>query len=434
MDQVLWQFPLATLPRYLFISLAVMVIWGYRIRKFWFRTLILCIIGSLVAAFAHQLHNETLRISIEALSVFILLRLILMPTWGEAFRIWIYYVFFAIIYYIATAVFAINFLSVSVSQLVLTPKYWPASTLPGALCSILAAFLLRPLQSRLTIMIRDAGKNRRELISLGAAMAIQLIILLGMLTQMVTNYSTSKNNLETTTLIMSAFVIIGTSIIAVVQAIRMSRRSTMIATQNAITDNITELLNSVRGERHDFANHLQIMYGLAQTERYEELADYLSQLVKQTNRYNEILKLGNPIIAALINAKLVQANARGIVVDIHVNSSFQGYEETAMDIARILGNLMDNAMDAADSQSDDAWMRVDVGERDESLIIKVANPCDTRSLKGKDLFQAGYTTKNGNHSGLGLYVCHQLAQNMGGSLEYQLKNGIICFILSVPKK
>ena len=82
-----------------------------------------------------------------------------------------------------------------------------------------------------------------------------------------------------------------------------------------------ERLNSdLRAQRHDYLNHLQVVYGLMELEEYDELKTYLAPIYKGMMKTGKALKTRNPAVNALLRAKMEEAESKGIDFYVEVSS------------------------------------------------------------------------------------------------------------------
>ncbi|MFA4884331.1 MAG: ATP-binding protein [Desulfotomaculaceae bacterium] len=218
-------------------------------------------------------------------------------------------------------------------------------------------------------------------------------------------------------------------------SVSLTEKTTITATQNVISENLTALLNSIRGQRHDFVNHIQVITSLTQMKKYSDLDQYLSLLSSEISQLNDVLKVDNPFISALLNAKLLLADTKGIKFDIDINTSLSSLSTKALDITRVLGNLIDNAIEVVEQQkTGEKWIKVTIGETGPLLSFSVENPGNLSDETQKNIFTPGFTTKGEDHSGLGLYICQQLAKKLHGTIDYVLgPSSSVKFSLLIPK-
>ena len=109
---------------------------------------------------------------------------------------------------------------------------------------------------------------------------------------------------------------------------------------------VDTMYRKMRGWRHDYRNHIGTMKALAQSGSIEELLRYLDMLESDLNTVDMPVKTGNPMADAILGSKLALAAEKHIpvktTVQIPVKFSFP-----ALDLCVILGNLLDNAIEAS---------------------------------------------------------------------------------------
>lgn len=79
---------------------------------------------------------------------------------------------------------------------------------------------------------------------------------------------------------------------------------------NMIKETLTSvenLNNALRAQRHDFLNHLQVVYGLIEMDEYAEARNYINKVYKDIQSVSRVLKTANPAVNALLQAKLMTA-------------------------------------------------------------------------------------------------------------------------------
>ena len=171
-------------------------------------------------------------------------------------------------------------------------------------------------------------------------------------------------------------------------------------------------------ERHDFYSHLTAVYGYLKAGCYMQAETYIQSLYKTIRHIESLIKLDPPELAALLSVKQEEARAGGVDFQWEVNIEGKGIPLSPEDLAHLVGNLLDNALEAAKTNCSP---RVDVTIESNvmGLDLKVSNngnpiPQDVRN----SIFNAGYTTKDmSRHSGLGLYIIKQITDRHSGRLE-----------------
>ena len=210
---------------------------------------------------------------------------------------------------------------------------------------------------------------------------------------------------------------------------------------------VDSLTDALRAQAHEFANRLHTIAGLMQVGRPEEAMKLIAQTSGLHQELTESLleRVGDPVLGALLLAKAAIASERGIELrvsdDTVMTRSAAGRAQGAPSIASedlitLLGNLIDNALDAATS-SDDRWVSVSVTEQDDELVMKVhdSGAGITEGVDGQ-IFQEGFSTKAGpnrKRRGFGLALVRQVAHRNGGEVSV-LNNGGAAFTVRIPLK
>ena len=111
-------------------------------------------------------------------------------------------------------------------------------------------------------------------------------------------------------------------------------------------DQLDDLNTQMRKQRHDFLNHLQVVYSLVDMGENAEATKYIETVYGQMHRLSAGMKTDKPAINALLQAKLGDAERRGVRMELDVTSRYAGLPMNDWEMCRVLGNLIDNAMDA----------------------------------------------------------------------------------------
>lgn len=229
------------------------------------------------------------------------------------------------------------------------------------------------------------------------------------------------------------------SLILSIAAMRYYKRIKDNAVQVAqltYTEEINSLFHSIRAQRHDFLNHVQTIHSLAELKKTEELAAYTKELTGEIHLLSDILNIGNPAIAALIRSKISQAEGYKIKFECSMcGVQLQDMGGKTLDINRILGNLIDNAFDEVLKYEEDRRIVSLTGVQSNGMLeIRIVNICeDAERQASKPLFEAGYSTKLGEHQGLGLSIVKNIAERYKGEAKAEADGpGWLAFTVRIP--
>ena len=140
--------------------------------------------------------------------------------------------------------------------------------------------------------------------------------------------------------------------------------------------------------------------------------------------------VGEPALVALLLGKTAQADERGIELTVteetHLPSHADDLALSGPEMVTVLGNLIDNAMDACDRE--DPWVEVTVSQDDGTLLIRVADsgPGMDASTFEKAM-KRGYSTKSDSDTehGLGLALVAQVVKRHNGTLSADVSYGSV---------
>lgn len=189
---------------------------------------------------------------------------------------------------------------------------------------------------------------------------------------------------------------------------------------------------ALRAQAHEFDNKLHTISGLIQIGEQDEVVRYIDAL----NRHRQSLDLsiGGPIrdkaIAALLMAKSAQASERQVRLDIAEGTALGPLSaEDSADVGTVLGNLIDNAVDAAAGSplplAAEAWVRVDIREAQGAVTITVEdNGPGVPQETAEEVFEHGFTTKSANtgttaERGIGLALTRLVCEHHGGGVRVE---------------
>ena len=199
---------------------------------------------------------------------------------------------------------------------------------------------------------------------------------------------------------------------------------------------LEDLNGTLRKQRHDFMNHLQVVFSLLELNDADEAMQYVESVYGDIKRTGSVLKTAIPAVNALIAAKRQDCEAQGIALALHIGSPWQGLPVPGWEMCRVLGNLIDNAREAllADETSTDRRIDLTIDETPGAYIFRVANngPAIPPQLH-RSIFQLGFTTKSDGH-GSGLSIVEEIVKDYGGEIRVESSEENTVFIGSIPKK
>ncbi|MBB1255673.1 ATP-binding protein [Streptomyces alkaliterrae] len=182
--------------------------------------------------------------------------------------------------------------------------------------------------------------------------------------------------------------------------------------------------DTLRAQAHEFHNQLHVIAGLVELEEYPEVARYVRGISgTHARRTAEVMaKVADPSLAALLIAKSSLAAEQGATLRITDASSLGPVGESlSSDLVTVVGNLVDNALDAVRDTGPDSWVEVAMSERKREVRVRVrdSGPGVAPEL-AEEVFRHGFTTKaaaRDSQRGLGLAITRLVCTRRGGDVS-----------------
>ena len=174
----------------------------------------------------------------------------------------------------------------------------------------------------------------------------------------------------------------------------------------------------VRSLRHDMSHHIQELRRFAVRNEGQEAIRYLEKMESAMTNEKEYVYFGNKEIDGLLNYMLEKANNALKQVEIEIKN-LRSLDEYSFELAVILGNLLDNAIEAA-GRTEEQLLRFRMEEDKGMLFIYVANQyCGELRVEEGRLFS---TKKDGKNHGMGLKNVKDIVEKNHGVLDIRYDN------------
>lgn len=179
--------------------------------------------------------------------------------------------------------------------------------------------------------------------------------------------------------------------------------------------------NETKKFRHDFKNRMQIINQLAEENKIEELKKYLGKFSEKLEHIPNFSNTGNLVIDSIVNYKLQQAKSQDIGITAHILLPEQLNMDDD-DIALILGNLLDNAIEAAGHIKDKKYIVLDINYQFGCIYIHIENKFDSILRLEDGILKT--RKSNENFHGIGLGTVHGLVNKYHGTIEISAKEDV----------
>lgn len=178
--------------------------------------------------------------------------------------------------------------------------------------------------------------------------------------------------------------------------------------------------DTLRSQSHEFSNKLHVIYGLAYQDNKKELVNYLEGIIgNKQPKLDEISQyIKDPIIAGFLNSKLSRIKELGVSLTFNINGMLAPISNHLVihNIITILGNLIDNSLDAVHSLADKK-IEINFTVQNGYFYIEIIdNGIGISEKEVQHIFQKGYSTK-GDNRGMGLYLVLSCVKELGGNIQ-----------------
>ncbi len=196
---------------------------------------------------------------------------------------------------------------------------------------------------------------------------------------------------------------------------------------------IQNMYRQVRGWRHDYRNHISNMKIWLSNGNYQKLASYLDELADDLDTVDTVIKTGSVMADAILNSKLNTAEKLGIKLNVKASIP-EGLAMSDVELCSVLGNMLDNAVEACASlPEEDRFIRVYIGRLKGNLYLSVQNSAG-RVRKEKGTYLTTKEEPSENMHGYGLFRIDRVVKKYGGYINRQNEEGIFATELMIPLK
>ncbi|RIM68796.1 GHKL domain-containing protein [Staphylococcus arlettae] len=232
--------------------------------------------------------------------------------------------------------------------------------------------------------------------------------------------------------IITIAILIVTVSFSIIREIQYKRNVKEVENYYKYTLQIEKINNDMRKFRHDYVNILTTMSDyirendMAGLRRYfnDEILPMQDSMQMNTVKINGTENLRVREIKGLLTTKILQAQEKNISISIEVPEPIDKINMPIIDLSRVIGIILDNAIEASETITEDALIRVAfIKNSDISVTFIVMNKCEDDIPRVHTLFQENFSTKRGNR-GLGLFTLKEITDsNANVLLDTTIENG-----------
>lgn len=397
-----------------------LLFWGLKLELYWRKMLLLSVVHSLYLNSLMLLTPLPVHF-MNSLISFAVLFFLLFRTLSLHMKLVIQITFFLFIIITDTSAILIgsSFLGPErMTEAALSDRLllcWPFIAGTAALCWL---FYRRSLSPGYRVRRFLTSKHHRPIFLFMVLIFIQTVV---MMTYFFSRFFTRYDEL----IKLLFYIGLASTLFVSFAAIRLlirTREEAIRVTRSAYVNDVMQMLTSIRGQRHDFLNHMQVISSMLTMNKHEQLKSYIEEIsIDLQAQHSRTGPLPGAAVAALIQSKAAAA------AELQIRFSYEIPDKLTMahlrntDLIRILGNLTDNAFDeAATLPEDERYAHLALRQQEQRLEIVVSN--SGRRLTEEDrqmMLTPGYTTKDKHHSGLGLAIVSDLVRRYDGTLSVE---------------
>lgn len=217
------------------------------------------------------------------------------------------------------------------------------------------------------------------------------------------------------------------------QALSTRRRAQTIEELEHTNTLMDTLNHKLRAQRHDFLNHLQVVYSLLEMQEYRDATDYLEKVYGEMRTVSSALRTKSTAVNALLQVKGAACEEKQIAFVTDIRTTLENMPMPGWELCCILSNLLDNAMDATEkTESPSVGLEMSEELRGFTFVVRNNGAPIPEALR-EQIFEAGLSTK-GEGRGMGLHIVRETLGEHGGTISLDSGPEQTAFTVFVPRQ
>lgn len=229
--------------------------------------------------------------------------------------------------------------------------------------------------------------------------------------------------------LLTLFIYFASSMYTIFTVAKLEITSTSLEEAQLHNKTLQIFQDNMRAFKHDFGNIMQGISGYIDKNDMPGLKIYYDSLEKDCQRTNNLTALSpevvnNPAVYNVLANKYHKADEKGIEINLEVFLDLNQLNMSIYEFTRILGILMDNAIEATkecDNKIINVILRKD--SRKNMQLLSIENTYKDKDIDTEKIYEKGFSTKKGN-SGLGLWEVRQILKKHNNLNLYTTKNNV----------
>lgn len=269
-------------------------------------------------------------------------------------------------------------------------------------------------------------ENRNKIIAISVIGCMLIFFNAAEMTIYISNFPYSILLLDIASLIIYFYM----SIRSVIRITKLEEMDEKIHNLEAYNKTLSIMYDSIRGFRHDFTNFVQALNGYAQTNDIDGIKQMSKALIKECKEVNNMgildpKVINNSAVYSIITNKYYLAEEYGISMEVEIMIDFNQLNISTYELCRILGILLDNAIEAAKECNEKVInVRFVKDHRANRKLIIIENSYNNVDIDLDKIYEKGYSTKSENphEHGLGLWTVRKILSKTNNLNLFTTKN------------
>lgn len=180
---------------------------------------------------------------------------------------------------------------------------------------------------------------------------------------------------------------------------------------------------------HDYKNQLNCIQGMIENGQTQEVLEYISGLTGNFRQSEMYVNTNHAVVNVMLNQKYQEASDKGIVMTI-LSGNLSGLTISEEDIVTLLGNLLDNAIEACEKLNENKVIQFKMVLEEEQLVLSIRNPIKN-AVQIKDN-QIVTSKRDKSRHGIGLLNVDSVIRKNNGTSVLKCEDGWFTFSAMIP--
>lgn len=203
-------------------------------------------------------------------------------------------------------------------------------------------------------------------------------------------------------------------------------------TSNNKIEHKDNIIAKLKSQKHDYLKHLQVVYSLLNTGLTNDAKEYITNISNsfrsKNSRYGKVSYLD-----AIASLKYEECLMKNITFDVYIQDFIDNLIIEPNEMSSVLLNIIDNAIDSLSTISkDNKYIKLFVYEDEFQYVISIKNN-GPKIYNTDAIFLEGYSTKNGQDRGYGLYLVKNILDKYGYYIFANSDDFLTEFTILMPK-